>query len=142
LGIVGIWIDHSQATLVTIEASKSSLTRIESGAEKQQRQKGGSRLSTPHGAQEIVRERRAEERRKHQLHHFYGAVLHAVRDAERIFVCGPGQAKVEFEKELRKSKALSHRLVGIEPADKMTDNQLVAHIKRCFWKAESATEMV
>jgi len=55
-----------------------------------------------------------------------------LRDAERILICGPGEAKFELEKEIKKSKELSARIVGIKPADKMTERQILAKVKVFF----------
>ena len=53
-------------------------------------------------------------------------------DADKILIFGPGEAKIELEKELKKSKELSLKIVGVEPADKMTEKQIAAKVKKVF----------
>ena len=93
---------------------------------------GGSRSSTPYGPQEKSSETKAEERRRHQLHDYYQNVIHAIRDARGILILGPGEAKVEFEKEIKKTKELSSRIIGVETSDKLTENQLREKVKKFF----------
>ena len=49
---------------------------------------------------------------------------------------GPGEAKVEFEKAIMKYKSLQNRVLKVETADKMTENQMVAYVKR-FYKNQA-----
>jgi hypothetical protein len=49
---------------------------------------------------------------------------------------GPGQAKIEFEKMLKKHKSMKSRLIKVETADKMTKNQMIAHVKK-FYKDQA-----
>jgi hypothetical protein len=58
-------------------------------------------------------------------------VIAQVRDAESIFVFGPGEAKKEFETRLQ-SHGLGERIAGIETADKMTDRQVAAKVRQHF----------
>ena len=54
-----------------------------------------------------------------------------LRDAESIFIFGPGEAKGELEKRLA-SKGLGGRVVGIETVDKMTERQIAAKVRQYF----------
>jgi len=46
---------------------------------------------------------------------------------------GPGEAKGELEKRLKKN-ALGKRIVGVETIDKMTDRQIAAKVRQYFQK--------
>jgi hypothetical protein len=129
---VGIWIDREKAFIVTIEDEKESLKRIDSGVEKHIRASGGSRSKSAYGPQDVGPERKLEERRKHQSQRYYQAIAKAVRDAGKILLFGPGEAKVELEKEIKKSKALAFRVVGVEPADRMTEKQIAAKVREHY----------
>jgi len=131
-GPVGIWIDHEKAFVVSIENGEEKIICIQSGVEGHFRLSGGSRSATPYGPQEVASERKMDERRKHHLHRYYRKVIHAIGDADRIFVFGPGEAKTEFGKEIKKSKELSCRIAEIEPADKMTERQILAKVRDFF----------
>jgi len=130
----GVWLDHKKAFLVSIIGEKETWTKIESKAEGHIRLSGGSRSSTPYGPQEVSSERKFEERRKHQLKRYYEKIIIAMKDSEKILIFGPGEAKTELKKVIEKKKGLSDRIVGIEPADKMTEKEIKAKVKKYFLK--------
>ena len=47
-------------------------------------------------------------------------------------IFGPGEAKLELEKELRKLKELATKVVAVEAADKMTEREIAAKVRRYF----------
>lgn len=129
---VGIWIDHERAFLVFIFPDKETTTAIESNVEGRVRLSGGSRSRTPYGPQDVASERKKEERHKHQLRRYYEKVIRAVGDSKQILIFGPGEAKIELEKEMKKSKALSRKIVSVEPSDKMTEKEITAKVRDFF----------
>lgn len=129
---VGIWVDHRKAVVVSIKSSKQILSIIESGMEKNIRVQGGSRSSVPYGPKDEVSENRAENRYKHHLHQYYQKVLLLLQDSHNIFIFGPGEAKIELEKEIKGSRVLKLKVVGIEPADRMTINQIVSKVRSYY----------
>jgi hypothetical protein len=54
---------------------------------------------------------------------YYDAIIACIRDAESIVTFGPGDAKYELKKRLKKK--LGGRIVGSETVDKMTGRQIV-----------------
>lgn len=133
---VGIWVDHKKAFIVSMQKGQERLTCIESGVEARFRLSGGSRSSTPYGPQEGPSEGGIEERRKNQLRQYYRRLIRMIGDAWSILIFGPGEAKIELEREMRKSKILASRIVGIEPADKMTERQIAAKVRE-FYASDS-----
>lgn len=65
------------------------------------------------------------------LNTYYGQVISHLRDAEAVFLFGPGEAKGEFEKRLAKDRP-GNRVVTVETADKMTNPQIVEKVKKHF----------
>jgi len=133
---VGIWIDHEKAFIVTIIDGQESVEIIKSDIEGKIRLSGGSRSRTIYGPQDVASEKKIEERRKHQLRRYYEKVISEVGDARKILLFGPGEVKISFEKEMKKSKNLSAKIVDVEPADKMTEKQIVAKVRKFFSPAE------
>jgi hypothetical protein len=133
---VGIWIDHEKAFIVTIIDGQESVEIIKSDIEGKIRLSGGSRSRTIYGPQDVASEKKIEERRKHQLRRYYEKVISEVGDARKILLFGPGEVKISFEKEMKKSKNLSAKIVSVEPADKMTEKQIVAKVRKFFSPAE------
>jgi len=62
---------------------------------------------------------------------YYDGVIASIREAESILIFGPGEARGELKKRIEKG-TLSGRIVGVETADKMTDQQIAAKVRRYF----------
>lgn len=129
---IGIWIDHKEAIIVSVEGDQSSVERIESNAESHFRPSGGWKAGATSVAQSVSREQKAEERRKHQFHNFYQMVIKVIGKAENIFIFGPGEAKLELSKEIKKLKGQADRIVAVEASDRLTENQIVAKVKSFY----------
>jgi len=72
------------------------------------------------------------------LNKYYQQVISALKDADSIFIMGPGEAKIEFQKAMKRKKSINARLLKVETADKMTKNQMVAHVRR-FYQTQTIT---
>ena len=62
----------------------------------------------------------------------YQQIIRRIRDLAKILVLGPGEAKTELKKELEKSRGLVAKKITLEPADKMTERQVVAKVRQFF----------
>lgn len=129
---VGLWIDHSKATVVSLSEDGEATTRtIESHAGKRVRSKGGARSSTVYTAQDATYEARRDRKYEHHLKQFYASVGACLAGADAIFILGPGEAKTELRKHLEASGLPAERL-SVEPADKLTEAQIVEKVKTRF----------
>ena len=130
---VGLWIDHKQAIVVTISDKGEEVGLIISKAEKQPRRSGDSRLKGPfeplHISADDIRQRVLTE----HLNIYYDAVIAAIGDAEAILIFGPGEAKGELKKRLEKNN-VGGRIAAVEAADKMTNRQIAAKVRKRFAK--------
>jgi stalled ribosome rescue protein Dom34 len=64
---------------------------------------------------------------------FLEQVAGALQDAGEILIIGPASAKSELAKFLHeKHSAIGSRIVAVEPADHLSDREIVAHAKRHF----------
>ena len=133
---VGLWIDHRKALVVAVTDKGEETSLIISKVEKQLRRSGDSPLKGPYEQQQVPADDSRERRSTAQLNIYYDAVIACVRDAESILVFGPGEAKDELQKRLKRNK-LGGRIVGIETVDKMTDRQIAAKIRKYFKKDSS-----
>jgi hypothetical protein len=124
---VGLWIDHRETVLVTIVDGVEETKRIDSGMEKHVRFSGGSRSEQGGGEDQQDRQFTGH------LNSYYDEVIACLRDAESIFIFGPGEAKGELEKRLAR-KGLSGRVVSIETVDKMTEREIAAKVRQYFLK--------
>jgi hypothetical protein len=120
---VGVWIDHRKAVIAIISGKNEDLRQIDSNMEKHVRYSGG--------AQEDSAEDQRDRRFAGHLDKYYDEVIAYIRDADSILILGPGEAKIELEARLG-HEAFRGRVVGIETADKMTDRQVAARVRRRF----------
>jgi hypothetical protein len=135
--MIGIWIDHKEAILVSIEGDQATVERIESHAERRFRPSGGWKAAGTSVAQSVTKEHKGDERRKHQFHNFYQMVITTAGKADNIFIFGPGEAKLELAKEIDKIKAQHGRIAAVEASDRLTENQIVAKVKSFFLASEN-----
>jgi stalled ribosome rescue protein Dom34 len=125
----GLWIDHRQAVIVTLADQMEEIKRITSDIEKQVRYSGASHGS--HDETTEIRRDRQDRRFDDHLSKYYDEVIACLRDADSILIFGPGEAKGELQKQLE-GQALGERIVGIETADKMTDDEVAAKVRKYF----------
>jgi len=129
--IVGLWIDHRKA-VITVVSDKGEETKvIESDVEKQPGRSAGIRSTTPYESQKVPADDSREQEFTGHLQGYYDEVIAAIRDAESIFIFGPGEAKGELRKRLERDK-LGGRIVAVETVDKMTDRQIAAKVREYF----------
>ena len=129
--VVGLWIDHRKASLVFIVDNIEESKIITSGIE------------TQGGQNEIIQSSTIDESQRHQaddsrerdktghLNKYYDEVILNIREAEEIFIFGPGEAKGELKKRIE-NKGLIGNVVQIETIDKMTEPQISAKVRNYF----------
>lgn len=126
---VGLWIDHKQAYAIWYDDGKVEV--IPSQIEPPAHYSGGTRLGGKLNSRADT-ELRHNDRFKLQLHKYYQQVISALKRADLIFIMGPGEAKIELEKAIKKNKDLQRRILKVETAAKMTKNQMVAYVKNFY----------
>lgn len=129
----GIWIDEKQAWIVYKKFEQTILKAIGSEVETYHL-RGGSRTSTPYGPQDTVSETGLLRRKKQQLRQFYKRVINELLPAKRIYITGPAEAKIGLEKELASITNLTLKMLVVETADRMTENQFKAKVRDFFDK--------
>ena len=128
---VGLWIDHRKAIVVAVTDKGEETRLIISKVEKNLSRSGDSPLEGPHDSQQVPADDSRQRTFTAHLNIYYDAVIACIRDAEAILILGPGEAKGELKKRLKKSD-LDGRIVGIETVDKMTDHQVAAKVRQRF----------
>ncbi len=131
---LGVWINHRNAVIVSIEGEEEKVFKIESNIEKRVRLSGGARSATPYGPQEIVSDGKRDRKYMQHLDNYYEKVASAIQGAEAVIVFGPGEAKLELTKHLEKSKEFERMIKKVETTDKMTDWQLAAKVREYYFK--------
>jgi stalled ribosome rescue protein Dom34 len=117
---IGLWIDHRSAVIVIIQDGQEEIKEIKSNMEKKVRFKDDFAFG------EDLRDRQFQN----HLNSYYDEVIEYMRDAERILILGPGEAKGELEKRIEHHGIKAK--VQVEAADKMTENQISAKVREHF----------
>jgi hypothetical protein len=125
---VGLWIDHRKAVMVTVENEVEVTREIRSNMEKHVRFSSDPRTKAENDLQGSTAEDMRDRQFGDHLGKYYEGVISFIRDADSIWIFGPGEAKVELENCLKHDE-LGGRIVGIETADKMTDHQIAAKVR-------------
>jgi len=74
-------------------------------------------------------------RKRHQVQNYLDKIISQIdADTEFFYIIGPSKAKNQLEKELKRHKTFSKKPIVVEPADTMTQRQIVAQVKHFFQK--------
>jgi stalled ribosome rescue protein Dom34 len=127
----GVWIDHAQAIVVFVTDAGTEVKKIKSDLEKRPRATGRAKSATSYTKNDFL----AEDRRGHKIEDhrkkYYDEVIASLRGAEAVLILGPGEAKGEFSKRIKKEK-LRVGIVELETTDKMTDRQIALKVAEHF----------
>jgi len=133
----GVWIDHRKAVIVALTANGEHTTLINSDVEKHLERTGDSPLKGPFESNQVPADDHRQRALTGHLNVYYDRVIAVLREADQLFIFGPGEAKGELHKRMAKTK-LDARVTLIETDDKMTDPQIIAKVKAHFGMAPSS----
>lgn len=111
----GIWIDHEKAVVVSLTDGEDINKTIHSNVRKHGNNADDTNLN-------VFNE---------HLKGFYEEVISHLREAEAVYIIGPGEAKGELKKRMEKDN-LDKLITEVETADRMTDPQVAEKIKAHF----------
>jgi len=133
---VGLWLDTHKAYLITIEGNNTSIERIDSEVETRERIPGEgddqSRFQGSFGTQFVDHERTKEARVNNQKREYFHQLTSEIAGADSIYIFGPAETKIDFKNHLEQSKDIFKKVLAIDTADSMTENQLKAHVLAFF----------
>lgn len=128
----GIWLDHEKATIVTLVGSRYKLNTIESDIVTRERIDGETRNYGRFGDQSLNQEKQKERRIKKQTSDYLRNLLSVIKNVDELMLFGPANMKKELEKHILDDRALSPKLKAVVSADSMTENQMVAWVKKFY----------
>lgn len=131
---IGLWIDHKRAVILTLNGEEESLQVVESDIKRHGRYHGATHPRTPYSAQYQKGDDQLDNQFNESLNKYYEKVLVQLRGADAVLIFGPGEAKQELKRHLEHHKNHIH-IAGIESADKMTDRQIAAKVRKHFQEA-------
>ena len=126
----GIWIDSRIAMI--IDPVEARIKTIESGIESRERFEGESEQEGRFGTQFLNKEKVKRNRQQHQVKRFIDKVIRESSELETVVVFGPSQMKGKLAKEMENLPGNEIHIAGVESAQKLSNNQLVAWVKDYF----------
>ncbi|MCX5782554.1 MAG: hypothetical protein NT145_07655 [Elusimicrobia bacterium] len=130
---VGLWIDHKKAVIVFITEGKEKRSVVESGLEKMFRAEQGKGSGDSHGRYDFPKYDINDRDFRGHLNNYLDKVVKYLRGVESVLIFGPGETKKELVKRIKKSN-LKGSIMAVEPADKITDRQIAAKVRKYFLK--------
>ena len=126
----GLWIDHREAFIVVLSKTGEETKRIQSSAETQLRRSGEPSTGRFEYQTVPADDSRQREYDGHLARYYDGIISH-LRDTGAVLIFGPGEAKDELKKRFEKHKT-GAQVLTMETADKMTESQIVAHVRHHY----------
>jgi hypothetical protein len=126
----GIWIDSRIAMI--IDPVEPRIKTIESGIESRERFEGESEQEGRFGTQFMNKEKVKKNRQQHQVKRFIDEIIRETGELEDVVVFGPSQMKGKLAKELEMFPGNKVNVAGVEAAQKLSNNQLIAWVKDYF----------
>ena len=126
----GLWVDHREALIVVLSKTGEETKRIQSNVQKQLRRTGEPSVGR-FEYQEVPADDSRQRAYSGYLERYYDEIVAYLRNAGTVLIFGPGEAKGELKKRFEKECPGAH-IVTMETTDKMTEPQIVAHVRHHF----------
>ncbi len=128
----GIWIDSKKAVIITFKNKESNTKIIYSGVEGKNRVEGEGKEFGRFGDQFSTLEKKLEKKYQSEIIEYLKEVIKELESTDDLVLFGPAQVKIELKKLIEKDNKLLKKLLDVVDADSMTDNQLVAWVKKYY----------
>ena len=128
----GIWLDHEKAMIITLDNDKYKISNIESDIITRERIDGETKKYGRFGDQSLSQEKHKERRVKEQTFNYLKNLLKEINDVDELVLFGPANMKKELEKHILDDTTLAPKLKAVVSADSMTENQMVAWVKKFY----------
>jgi stalled ribosome rescue protein Dom34 len=116
---LGIWMDHSTANLIDLNSNKHSQILSEFTFETKE--------------EALSRSENGMHHKRQQMHEaYYKNIADAVLKFDNVLLFGPTNAKTELHNYLNTDLHFKDIKIEVKSADKMTDNQQEAFVKKYF----------
>jgi hypothetical protein len=126
---VGLWIDLHKAVIVTVIDEHEETREIRSNIDRHVK----PAIKRPKGLEDSPEVKDIDDKKQIGSHWsgYYDGIVSMLRNADLIFIFGPGDAKIELKKRLDRVD-LGGRIVSVEAVNKMTDRQIVAKVRQHY----------
>lgn len=117
---LGIWMDHATANFIDLNSEKDSNSVDSKFTTTTKEEVLGRSEFTMHNKEEQMTEA------------FYKKIAEKILKYNHVVLFGPTNAKTELHNYLNNDLHFKDIVIDVEPADKMTDNQLDAFVRNHF----------
>ena len=130
--LVGVWLDSKKAVLISLINDRKQVVTIESDIESRERYSGESKRFGRFGQQYLNPEKHRKNKLREQLKVYTRRLQQALKPYDQIVLFGPSEMKNKLYREMQKNASDAERITGVESADHMSENQLVAWVRDYF----------
>jgi hypothetical protein len=127
----GVWIDGKKAILVFLDGRKVDKRVVLSNIDRHPGRFSGDKSVPAYGTRDFPAGDHEERYYLKQVTLYYDQLAPMLRSCSSVLILGPGESRRDFADRLRK-KDFPGEIAGVEPADRMTEPQLVARVKAFF----------
>ncbi len=120
---LGIWMDHASANLMECADSIETKTIVAGSSTRNDDETLAKRESQTHNKEQQI------------LGDFYKKLGDVIKGYEDVILFGPTNAKAELYNKLQANVHFEKIKIGVQEADKMTENQQHAFVRAYFSKS-------
>lgn len=120
---LGIWMDHSSAYLMEYTKDSMKTETVESTFTREEKEESLNRS-----------ENVMHNKEQHRQRAYYKELAEIIKKYDEVILFGPTDAKVELFNILKEDHHFDKINVGVENAEKMTENQQHAFVRQYFSK--------
>jgi hypothetical protein len=118
---LGIWMDHSIANIIELSNDKMVKRTVELIP------------AFPGSVENLgLNETLVNNKVNDHLSDFYKKISDVIKNFDEVLLYGPTHAKIELFNQLKEDIHFDRIKIDVQPADKMTDNQQEAFVKKYF----------
>lgn len=133
--LIGVWLDHSKAKFINIKDGKAEITTISSPYKRHIRIPGEVSNKTKFGPVYYSNlEYKTHHKKRHDLISYYKDMEKRLIKFDEILLFGPTKAKTELFNHLIMNKIFKPKSITFKNADKMTEKEMAAFVKKYFFK--------
>jgi len=128
----GIWLDQKEANIITLIGDIVNSKTIHSDIETRERFEGETKAFGRFGDQFLNNEKSKKNKINDQTTKYLNLIIKEIEQTDEILIFGPAQTKIKLENLIQNNANISSKLVEVQKAENMTENQKVAYVKKFF----------
>ena len=129
----GVWIDASEAIIVTLFDGGENVTEIKSGIENKIHQDDKTNKGTYSSYVKETHRHQFEQQNNDQFDHFLSDVMSQVKESDELFIFGPSETKTKLQRKIYDEHFIDYRkLIDVQTTTKMTPNEILASVREFY----------